>query len=1114
MEVTDGNLSWAATLDISQIKSARTALEDYFQQIGMSAEEAGKAADDAMKTISDSVAEAMKDVRNEAEALDVLKTAYAEMAEQLSNMDDGEAKQVLQGVVDGFESVINEMEETIAKNGELGNSFGSVSDIMVKLLGGTENYNKIISNLPAPLQSAISGIQGMATAAKAFVATPLGATIAAIVLALQAMRTWLNSSVEGQMKLAEITGYLKGILGQLKEVVIEVGKWLYKAFTDPKRAIEEFWEALKNNVVNRMKAVGDIAAAVGKILKSAFTLDFDGVKEAVKELGESFLQLGTGIDDLPAKIKNRIGQIGDAAKEQAAINRERKELEIEESKWAIRRAELQKLMNEAQAGFYKGSKADRKKALDDYKRYNEEILKAEEGFIDKKISLQEREMALTTNGIEDENTLRDLQAQKIQKQAESAQRLAMLQRRANAVDNLGKSEEKSRIKAEERVAKELTELKMRNAQQNLELMRDSYAKEVAAATVAYEEELTKISLIEEKWKKAQKGILTGEQSAELDKARQLSAEKMQKANADALRNMLYDYRTYEQKVADMEQEYANLVGAIRAEAYKVDEQGNFIHTEQEILAYEEAIANAVKEQVAAQQELEIEYGKTSKLAKQINSLENEKSIAVDKGDTEEVKRLNEEIRKLKKQLGDIEKLSNKKSLGTMFKEWADQLEASDLISVGGEIGDVIANIGEAAGNKAIAGFGQALSFAGDIGAKIASGDYLGAALSIITDIGNAIADDIAKTQEFQRAMRQAAVDADLLRIAAMMDSGDTIFGTNYIENVKGLIDALDAAKEKLDEYKRQANRTNMDMFDVEDAPANLDAIWNLFGQKVFKTVDYSGFSNFFGKADEFDTLQKFAERNGLDLYDEYDNLNVKVLEKFKETYKDLSEEDKQWIDNAIEYAKQYEKAMEELSSYLTDLFGNVADTIADQFINSFFESGQAAMDFDAVVSDVARNMVKNLIRSMIIDDVLKKYTDDFKKIMTSDEYENEEARSAALLSLFQMVGGEIEGLQPAIQTLLETWQQYIGDLDGATASMGGNLLQSASQDSVDLLNGQLNAVRTNQALMVGRVDSVILQLSGIYNEVRDFRGDSNRRLDQLIDNTSERGSIARAFGLA
>lgn len=1110
MEVTDGNLSWAATLDISQIKSARTALEDYFQQIGMSAEEAGKAADDAMKTISDSVAEAMKDVRNEAEALDVLKTAYAEMAEQLATMDDGEAKEVLQGVVDGFENVINEMEETIAKNGELGNSFGSVSDIMVKLLGGTENYNKIISNLPAPLQSAISGIQGMATAAKAFVATPLGATIAAIVLALQAMRTWLNSSVEGQMRLAEITGYLKGILGQLKEVVIEVGKWLYKAFTDPKKAIEEFWEAVKNNVVNRLKAVGDIAAAVGKILKSAFTLDFDGVKEAVKELGESFLQLGTGIDDLPSKIKNKIGQIGDAAKEQAAINRERKELEIEESKWAIRRAELQNLMNEAQAGFYKGSKADREKALDDYKRYNEEILKAEEGFIDKKISLQEREMALTTNGIEDENTLRDLQAQKIQKQAESAQRLAMLQRRENAVDNLGKSDEKSRIKAEERVAKELTELKMRNAQQNLELMRDSYAKEVAAATVAYEEELTKISLIEEKWKKAQSGILTGEQSDELDNARRLSAEKMQKANADALKNMLYDYRTYEQKVADMEREYANLVGAIRAEAYKVDEQGNFLHTEEEILAYEEAIANAVNEQVAAQQELEVEYGKTSKLAKQINSLENEKSIAVDKGDTEEVKRLNEEIRKLKKQLDDLEKTSNKKAVGTMFKEWAQELKASDLISAGGELANVIANIGEAAGSEAIADLGQALSFAGDVGAKIASGDYLGAVLTVLTDIGDTIASDIAKTKEFENEMRQAAVDADLLRIAEMMDAGDTIFGEDALAQLNDYNEALDAAKGKLDELKREAETTAH----VESIYSSNNFAQYLMQGKVFKTKNYSGLANSFGVADEFDTLQEFAKRNNMELYDEYGKFNRNVLELFKNTYSDLSDEDKQWIDNAIAYTDEYARAMEGLSSYLEGLFGNVADTIADQFIDSFIKSGQAAMEFENVVADVARNMVKNLIKSMILEDVMKDYSESFKRIMTSGEYSDEEARTAALLQLFLSMGSEIEGLQPAVQALLEAYQQYIGDLDGATASMSGNLLQSASQDSVDLLNGQLNAVRTNQALMVGRVDSIILQLSGIYDEVRDFHDDSNTKLNQLIDNTSERGSIARAFGLA
>lgn len=1158
MDVTGGGLSWTFELDYSQIGSARSALVKYFNDIGLNAEEAGKRADEAMETIAKTVSDAMEQVGSGAEAVGVLKAALEEMNEQLANMDDGEAKQVLQGVVNGFESVISEMEEAIEKNGELGDSFNSVSDILVKLLGGQENYNKIISNLPEPLKAAISGIQGMTTAAKAFIATPLGAVIAAIVLALQAMRTWLNSSVEGQLKLAEITGYLKGALGQLKEIVSTVGKWLYKAFSDPKQAIKDLVNTIKENLANRLKAIGDIGAAVGKILKSAFSLDLDGVKEGVKELGESFLQFATGVDDLPSKIKSKVGEITDAAKEQAAINRERKELEIAESQFRIRRAELERQMNEARAKLWdnKATQAEQKKALEDYRKYNDELLKAEEGFIDKKIALQEREMALTTNGIEDENTLRDLQAQKIEKQAEAAQRMLQINRMGNRID----SSAETQLKAEKKIAYELTKLRQSNQEKNVALMLDGYAKQVAAAKLAYQAEIIEIEHTEEAWKKLQHGKLTAEQSAETDKARRIAAEAMQKANADALKNMLEDYKTYEQKVADMERDYANVIGYIRAEAYKVDEQGNFIHNEAEILAYETAIANAIKEQakerlglrldeindtaystveermeaineayetyienirVAGASEAEIANveqervetaGKLAQINAKIDNIEAQKLVAVEKGDTDEVKSLNAELARLQKQLKDIDKALGKKDLGTVFREWADALEASDLISAGGELGSVIAQIGEAAGNEDTANFGSTLELAGNVGAKIASGDYLGAALTVITEIGTAIAEDTAKTQEFQREMQQAAVDADLLRIAMMLNTGDTIFGTDVLENINGAVEAMNVLDSELNKIRIENLMTPIyGSASVlgQSYQANIDAIVSHFGKgRLFKTKDYSGWSNFWGKPDEFDTLEEFAERNGLDLLDKYEHLNKEVLELFKNTYSDLDEADKQWIDNAIAYSKQYEEAMEQVANYLTDLFGNVAETIADQFINSF------AMDFDAVVADVARNMVKNLIKSMILEKVMDGYKDDFMNIMTSGEFDDDEARTAAMLALFTQMGGEIEALQPDIQNLLEAYQNYIGDLEGETAAMSGNLLQSTSQDSVSLLNGQLNTIRTNQALVTGRMDSILLQLSGIHDEVRDFHGDSNAKLNQLIDNTSERGSIARAFGLA
>ena len=123
----------------------------------------------------------------------------------------------------------------------------SHDSVLVKMLGGYESYSKILGKLPQPLQTAIGGIQGMTGAAKAFIATPLGAIIAAIVLALKALSTWFNSTVEGQLKFAEISGYVSGVLGQLKEIVITVGKAIFKAFSDPKQAIKDFGQPFQVN---------------------------------------------------------------------------------------------------------------------------------------------------------------------------------------------------------------------------------------------------------------------------------------------------------------------------------------------------------------------------------------------------------------------------------------------------------------------------------------------------------------------------------------------------------------------------------------------------------------------------------------------------------------------------------------------------------------------------------------------------------------------------------------------------------------------------------------------------------------------------------------------------
>ena len=349
--------------------------------------------------------------------------------------------------------------------------------LMVKMLGGYENYQTIIGQLPAPIQGVIGGLNGMTGAAKAFIATPLGAIIAAIALALQALTTWFNSSVEGQMAFAEISGYVSGVLDQLKEIVITVGKAIYNAFSNPKKAVTDLWNAIKTNIVNRFKAVGDIAVGLGKVIENAFTGKFDAASRELSGLRDKFIQLGTGVENASGKIKNYIKGVNDAAKANARLNKEEKSIEIAASEESIESSRRNKRMQELSAEMCNtsASTAKRKAALNEYKKLSEEQMNAELKLQDRRIALQEERMSLTTNAIEDENKLRELQKQRIDIEAQNASRMAMLQRRSNRIEGSGKtsgSTPEQIVSKQKEAHQKLIALMQQQAEERLKLQQD------------------------------------------------------------------------------------------------------------------------------------------------------------------------------------------------------------------------------------------------------------------------------------------------------------------------------------------------------------------------------------------------------------------------------------------------------------------------------------------------------------------------------------------------------------------------------------------------------------------------------------------------------------------
>jgi hypothetical protein len=180
------------------------------------------------------------------------------------------------------------------------------SDSLTKQKINIGNYSSALSGISPAFSSAANGLKAMTSAAAAFIATPLGAVIGAIGLAVGALTAYFKRSEEGQNAFNKITKIGSVILENLLDIVSAVGKAIFEAFSDPQAAVESLWEAIKQRFINRLIGLKDTFLAFGDIIKAAFDLDFEGVKKAANEMGESVVQSVTGVDNALGKAKEAV----------------------------------------------------------------------------------------------------------------------------------------------------------------------------------------------------------------------------------------------------------------------------------------------------------------------------------------------------------------------------------------------------------------------------------------------------------------------------------------------------------------------------------------------------------------------------------------------------------------------------------------------------------------------------------------------------------------------------------------------------------------------------------------------------------------------------------------
>jgi chromosome segregation ATPase len=179
---------------LAALKAELKAATDEFTKMGTATSQAVK--DEQLRKIN----ELAKGVNTVEKALKTARTGTIAAAGSYNALSQQVAAakarlKEMEGGIDGNSKEFKELQKYVADGTKKLKAFDSAVGDNTRNVG---NYQDALSALPGPLQGVIGGIQGITKAGLAFIATPIGAIIGALAVALGSLMAYFNGSIEGQ----------------------------------------------------------------------------------------------------------------------------------------------------------------------------------------------------------------------------------------------------------------------------------------------------------------------------------------------------------------------------------------------------------------------------------------------------------------------------------------------------------------------------------------------------------------------------------------------------------------------------------------------------------------------------------------------------------------------------------------------------------------------------------------------------------------------------------------------------------------------------------------------------------------------------------------------------
>lgn len=571
-----------------------------------------------------------------------------------------------------------------------------------------------------------------------------------------------------------------------------------------------------------------------------------------------------------------------------------------------------------------------------------------------------------------------------------------------------------------------------------------------------------------------------EQLAEYDR---IATEQGVKAETDALAKRLQQFESYAQERMRVAKEYADKEADLRKpdgslrEGVTQDNLDELKRQSDEALAkIDEAWAEReesyqqwmtdIASMSVAQLEHELERVQAL-LAKAKSDGKDDKSVAV----------LRAELEKLRKKLKEIER--DTKATGNSFADWAKFTES--LRGVRDELDNVaegIRPVSDGLANTIQTTAGLATPVIGIIGSigKFAEMTQKGISTSatatqkaisvaekgalILTIITTAIqlATKIASliSNDKQHEANIKALDNDIADIQWRLDH----WGWDKLEESAG------KPLERINEWLAEARLKTLAaaaatgdyvkawqaMHDItvgtEEAGRNLA---DAYMRANYMAGQLLGSDRYTEARNQLDLMgQKIANmQHKIDEYKARKGDHSKEIDELERQQKEVAEKMAGYIDNM-----------------LSDLLGGNAIQLADKLGNALFDAfskgEDAAKAFDKSVNDIINNMVKKLLIQQFLEKPIAEAINKLKKAVTKDGVINMDEMYASIGTIFDDLN-KVGANAGKIQEVYEALMKKMGiDMDDMLSGQRKGIA-TASQDSVDELNGRATAIQTHTA---------------------------------------------------